>query len=314
MNFKKKLQQISVINEPYTKWKWREQKVSYGKMYSDKTFFVIRRASCKIGLFSHVMTNAGWIDYAINNGYIPVVDMQNTANNYLENEKIGKDNAWEYYFQQPCGYTLKDIKNAKNVILSSGLIAEGFNYPDYRIASDEMRLLYWHMVFDKYIRPTQEILNELNELKRIYFANKRTLGILARGTDYVSSRPAGHPVQPSAEQIIEKAYRVMEEYSCAKIYLATEDAVIYRKFKTAFGEKLLSLETERYSASAGQNINDLIAEKQKSKVIKGKEYLLSIMLLANCNCLVAGNAGGTHGALLLNKGYDYKFIFELGTY
>ena len=100
---------------------------------------------------------------------------------------------------------------------------------------------------------------------------------------------------------------IMDKYSCKKIYLATEDALIYKKMKDAFRESLIAPEMERYVAVDGENINDLVGKN-------GREYLLSIMLLAGCDCLVAGNTGGTHGALLMNRKYEYKYIFQLGTY
>ncbi len=115
MGIKQQIQKIKFINEPYTKWKWRQRKVSYGKENQDKTFFVIRRASCKVGLFSHVMTNMGLLDDAVRKGYIPVIDMQNTDNTYLEPGQVGNVNAWEFYFRQPAGYGLEDIAHSKNI-------------------------------------------------------------------------------------------------------------------------------------------------------------------------------------------------------
>lgn len=314
MGIKEKIQQISFINEPYTKWKWRERKVCLGNAYPDKTFFIVRRANCKVGLFSHVMTNMGLVDYALKKGYIPVIDMQNGMNNYLERDKIGKENAWEYYFQQPCGYSLEDIKNARNVILSNGLITKESQYPDFRIAEDKELFDYWHPLFQNYLKPAKGILAELEKAKETFLRGEKTLGILARGTDYVTSKPKGHPIQPTAEQIIAKAEEVMEACSCRKIYLATEDAAIYRKLKAAFGDRLTAPEAERYETAENENINDLVTRNDKDKVQKGKEYLLSILLLAECSCLVAGNAGGTHGALLMGKGYEYQYIFQLGSY
>ena len=38
------------------------------------------------------------------------------------------------------------------------------------------------------------------------------------------------------------------------------------------------------------------------------------MLLARCDCLVAGSVGGTYGALLMSKGYDYEYVYDLGVY
>lgn len=312
MGIKQKLQSIEVLTKLYTKWKWRERKVSYGEKYPDKTFFVIRRAYCRVGLFSYVMTNMGLVDYAVKKGYIPIIDMQNSRNTYLNNDKVGKENAWEYFFKQPCGYSLKHIDNAKNVILSSGLITKKNNYPDSGIIEDKDRFVYWHDVFNKYFNITDEIITEFQELRKELLGEGKILGILARGTDYVSLKPKGHPVQPTAEQIIEKAREVIKAYSCDKIYLATEDADIYDKLKQTFGKTLVALDTKRYTTSGEQNINDF--REKEDNYLNGKEYLMSMMLLADCDCFVAGNVGGTYGALLMSKGYEYSYIFNLGQY
>lgn len=312
MGFKQRLQNITILNRIYTGWKWRERKISYGEMYPDKTFFVIRRAYCKVGLFSYVMTNMGLVDYAVGKGYIPVIDMQNYRNTYLEDERIGKENAWEFFFKQPCGYSLEDVKNAKNVILSNGLIREKNSYPDFNIIENETVFAYWHQVFQKYFKVTDEIANEFQRLRRELLGEGKVLGILARGTDYVSSKPKGHPIQPTAEQVIEKAHEIMKSYSCDKIYLATEDADIYERLREVFGEKLVAPDTKRYITSSGQNINDFVDKDNKYQ--KGKEYLLSIMILSSCECLVAGNVGGTHGTMLMSKGFEYSYIFDLGKY
>ena len=110
MNVKEKLKGITILNRLYVSWKWRERRVSHGKENPDKIFFVIRRARCKAGLFSLVMTNMGLVKYALDKGYIPVIDMQSERNTYLEEEQVGRENAWEFYFEQPCGYSLKDIE------------------------------------------------------------------------------------------------------------------------------------------------------------------------------------------------------------
>lgn len=314
MDIKERIQRISFINEPYIKWKWRERKVRWGNEHQDKTFLVVRRASCKVGLFSHVMTNMGLVAYALDKGYIPVIDMQNNANNYLEKDKIGKENAWEYFFQQPCGFSLEDIAKAKNVILSNGLITKDFKYPDFTIVEDGESFHYWHFIFQNYLKLSDDMTEEAEKAKRVFFNGEKTLGILARGTDYVTSKPKGHPIQPTVEQIIEKAEEVMDERNCKRIFLATEDADIYRKLKDVFGVKLAALETERYRTKNNENINDLITKNDMGKVQKGREYLLSILMLTNCECIVAGNVGGTHGVLLMGKEYEYKCIFNLGMY
>lgn len=314
MGLKQQIQKVSFINEPYTKWKWRERKVSYGNENPEKTFFVIRRASCKVGLFSSVMTNMGLVDYAVKKGYIPVIDMQNASNTYLEPEQVGKMNAWDFYFNQPMGYGLEDIAASKNIILSNGLITKKNDYPDMRIVDDEKLLLRWREVFGKYFSINDALFEEFRTEKQKLFGENRVLGVLARGTDYINLKPKNHPIQPTAIQIAGKAAEVMEQYQCTYIFLATEDQSIFHAVKEQFGDKLLAMETTRYTTSGSQNINDMCSGREADRYLKGKEYLLSVWLLSQCNCLVAGNVGGTHGALLMSPGYEYSYVFDLGLY
>lgn len=314
MGLKQQIQKIKFINEPYTKWKWRERKVSYGNENPEKTFFVIRRASCKVGLFSSVMTNMGLVDYAVKKGYVPVIDMQNTSNTYLEPEQVGKVNAWEFYFNQPMGYGLGDIAKSKNVILSDGIITEKNDYPDIHIVDDKKLLLRWREVFKQYFSINDVLLEEFRVEKRKLFGENRVLGVLARGTDYINLKPKNHPIQPNARQVIEKAEDIMEQYRCTNIFLATEDQTIFDAMKHRFGDMLLTVKTERYTTSGKQNINDMGGNRKNDRYLRGKEYLLSVWLLSQCNCLVAGNVGGTHGALLMSSGYEYSYIFDLGLY
>ena len=80
------------------------QECTWGEDFPDKRFLVIRRyaPSCA-GLLSFFSTTLGWIRYAIRNDMIPVVDMQTWLNQHLEWWETGRKNAWEFYFEQPCG-------------------------------------------------------------------------------------------------------------------------------------------------------------------------------------------------------------------
>lgn len=308
------LQNCKFLNDTYTKWKWREHRVSYGQEYPDQTFYVIRRARCKIGLFSHVMTNAGLIEYAVNHGWIPVVDMQNTGNTYLADDQIGRVNAWELFYDQPAGYTLDDIAHARNVILSSGLITAQSEYPGSEVAYDAEALRRWRKVFHQYIQVNKDLLPLYEADRQRLFGTRRVLGVLARGTDYTHQRPSRHPVQPTTEQLIVKITQVMQEQNCEQIYLATEDAEIYQDLKQTFGHQLVALDTERYTIQDGENINDQHQNRENDAYLKGREYLETIWLLSQCQCLVAGCVGGTYGALLMSEGYDYQYVFDLGVY
>ena len=112
----------------------------------------------------------------------------------------------------------------------------------------------------------------------------------------------------------DKVRSVMKEQKCTCIYLTTEDADIYRRFQEEFGELVKTLELSRYSNTGKENINDIAVREGGNRYQMGRQYLISILLLAWCNCLVAGSAGGTYGALLMESEYEYQYIFDLGTY
>ena len=316
MGIKFFLQRVNIVNKSYILLKWREKKVSYGNDNSDKTFYVIRRANSKCGLFSYVSTMMGGVKFALDNGYIPVIDMQNEKNTYLDDEKVGLVNSWEYYFKQPANYSLEDIKYSKNIILSNGVLKSTDYYPSVEVGWDEGEYIKWHDFCGKYLKISDRLNKKFEDDFNILSENgeKKILGVLVRGTDYISTSPKNHPIQPDVTQIMEK---IDEQLMCGEydaIYLATEDADIYVTLKGKYGELLHAPRVKRYSQKEVDNINDASEDRLDDKRLKGEEYLESIWFLSRCKGLIAGNVSGTIGALLMNDAYEYKYIFNLGVY
>lgn len=309
---KKYIKKIRFINDSYTKFKWRERRMSYGKDNPDKIFYVIRRAGSKVGLFSLVMTTLGYIKYAVDKGYIPVVDMSNEDNTYMEEGKKG--NVWEYYFEQPCGYTLKDIETSKNIIIGNGLINGDISYPSDNIAYDDEELAKWKQVADRYLKIKPEIMNEAKKLSIEILGKNEVLGVLLRGTDYVNLRPKNHPVQPTLQEAIEKIDLILREKGYQKIYIATEDKEIFQKMSEKYGSKLVFMDVERYITINKENINDISIKKSADKYKIGKDYLINIILLSRCDYIIAGNTSGSQGALLIRHKFNNKYFFNLGNY
>ena len=310
------LQSNRAINRLVVLYKEKEKHVSYGKENPDKTFFVIRRNAPDAGLFSFAITNIGWIKYAIDNGYIPVVDMENYSNAYITKENVGKINAWDYYFKQPSGYYFNDIAHSKNVIISS--LNAASNKPDF---NDLGSIDYWNTFSREYFSLSDAVINESDRKEKELFDRKRVLGVLCRGTDYSSLKPHGHPIQPDPNMVIEKANEEMKRTCCEKIYLATEDESIYEIFVREFGDRLLTISTERYSNTGKRLLNEIteqnengLSDPAREKYKKGFDYAVTIGLLSRCKCLVAGQTSGTLGALLLTKGYESVYLFDLGNY
>jgi len=178
---------------------WSEHYIKRGDP-TKPTYYIIRRQDPLVGLLSNFMVFAGHIRYALSNGWLPVVDMQNYPNAYLAPEKLGKENSWEYYFEQPLRIRLEVAYAGENVILSDG----GANLPrpdTARIAFFENRdnvLTEWRMLVKMgLLKVKPALLQEILSVRQKLFASKdRVLGVLLRGTDYVARRPHGHHIPP----------------------------------------------------------------------------------------------------------------------
>lgn len=312
---KKLLQGIEPVNRMVIRCKERERRICLGAENPDKTFFIIRRNAPNAGLFSFVITNMGWIRYAFVRGYIPVIDMQYYYNTYLTQDQVHHVNAWEYYFQQPCGYSLEDISHSRHIIISSLNAAKDSPNPQNQ---DDM--MDWIRLAHKVLHFQPEVQREVDRQKELLIGEERVLGVLCRGTDYTTLKPKGHPIQPDAGMVIEKARDMMKKQNCTKIFLATEDEAIYQKFHKSFPGQLLTY-SDRITDTEGNYINEyedhiLGTGKNlaKKKYLRGLNYAVTIGLLSTCCGLVAGQVSGTTGAILLADHFDEVYLFDLGNY
>lgn len=301
---------MSAIKDALSKWKWSERRVCRGIGKRDKTFFVIRRNNKTVGLFSYVLTVVGYLKIAEEKGYIPVVDMQNYLSPYLCRK--GSHNVWEYYFQQPGNYSLKDIKYSKNIILSSGDVPP--QMPGLQMFSDEKELLEWRALYQKYICLNEETEAYVSNLKKQLWGEEKVLGVLCRGTDYRDLKPNKHPIQPEVKDVIDMARTAMAKTGCKKIYLATEDKLILEQFKKTFGNSLIFPDINLRPYKKNELISMIEMERKDDKRLKGLEYLAQIELLARCDCFIGSGCGGSYAALLMTSGFEWQYLWDLGVY
>ena len=177
---------------------WSEHYIKRGDP-TKPTYYIIRRNATLNGLFELYKIFAGHICRALWRGWLPVVDMQNYPNLYLPPEKFGKENSWEYYFEQPLRIGLEQAYGGENVILSIG--TSKIEHPDTSMSFYENKnnnLTEWRMLVKwGLLKIKPALLQEIYAVRQKLFApNDRVLAVLLRGTDYIAGRPKGHTIPP----------------------------------------------------------------------------------------------------------------------
>jgi hypothetical protein len=293
-----------------------EVAVSYGPEHENETFYVIRFRCTTCALCGMVFSVAlSGVQYALAMNAIPVVDFQSFPNFYLRPKEAGTRNVWEDYFLQPAGYSLSDIANSQNVILSSAVERHIPFRSEIFFGSSQESEAYratWKAFFQRYARMNPETLAFIEERKRILGIRPtdRFVGVHCRGTDYTSVRPFGHPIQPSVEEMIEKVKETMREYRCEGVLLATEDAQIERTFQNEFGDRLTVAfpAWDRYRDQTDYSREDM------TKKQAGLEYLCALSLVAQCACIVHSACGGAYLIHCMAEHPEYEHLFWKGVY
>jgi hypothetical protein len=302
------------------RYKYRERKTSYGNENADKAFYVIGYSEFTAGLFSLINAVLNHIVYAKKFGYIPIVDFQNFETQYHNPGTFCKENVWEYFFEQPGGYSLENITKSKNIILSMKTSNPRIRLLNFNLnLSDSPDLQeYYNGLFQTYIRPNKTTQDYIAaDESKILIENRKVLGVLCRGTDYTQKKPAGHEIQPDPNDVIIKVRDVLNKYKCTHIYLATEDQDVYNVFKKYFEDILLSNGQTRFSGKELKNVQYLAnipPKRERDKYFLALEYLSSVNILSKCSCFIGGQTTGTFGVYALTKGFEYAYVYNLGKY
>lgn len=273
----------------------------------NKTFYVIRRISDS-GFFSNVFFVMGHICYAVKKGYVPIVDMQNYSTLYNEKEKIRNTmNAWEYYFKQTENYTLEEVYNSKNVILSDNLYLRDYvplyvgGHNETLIENKDICRL--NSILEKYVQIHEELVYEFEEEWNEKFKNNVVLGVHIRGTD-MKSFP-NHPSPPTIKEVIEAIRTFSRNNHFDSILLCTDEEDILKSIVEEFGDMVITMESYRAAADSSVGIHFSNNARKNHKYLLGKEVLRDAYLLSKCNFFIYGNSNVAMFSLVLN-GEQYQ--------
>jgi len=300
----------------------------FGKDFPDKTFYVIRRVEPGAGLLSNFHWVLGHTIYAISKGYIPIVNMENYKTYYKENSLIetgsGKTlNAWEYYFEPLDGYSLADIKKAKNVVLSElsnpridelpcVFPSSSLEAGNENVVSVDTISRYYELV-SQYCKFNAKTTSHIESQKKSFFGNKENiLGVLHRGTDYKAAKD--HDTPPTIEQTLQKARQVFQEERFSYIFLCTEEQEAVDEFCKAFErEKVIISDAQRIKEYDSGMVPDIIHQNSLSVYKTGLDYLTDMYLLSQCGGIITPRVNGAIFAIGYNNNkYRYSYVFNLG--
>lgn len=272
-------------------------------------YCVIRLFSDEGGLFCLFFKAIAGISYALQNGYIPVIDMQTKENIFVSKADRKHINAWEYFFEQPAGVNFQQVKDKPNKIVLENPIGPA---DIFRLEAVPEHVEYWRTLCRKHIHYSKAVQELISQYKGMFQADDKVLGVLARGTDYLNPG-VGHPVQPDSKEVISRARELMEQYHCNKIFVATEDEAILKQMEMEFGDHLMYVEQKRYQGMQADKLGHLLDYKQDA-ISMNQAYLTAMYYLAQCDCFFGGLTTGTVGVYLLSDGFERFEYWYKGTH
>lgn len=302
----------------------------YGDLNKDKTFYVIcpkYPQSWGLATAANIVINN--IQYAVERGWIPIVDFKRYYLFGIQNkEKQGKENAWEYYFEQPVlGYSLEDVYQSKNVIFSpdGGQPYGSMDWNNMKNLDDDIYTAYFETTA-KYIRIRPEILESAEEIRKTLFkraGDSKILGIGIRAGLYWgevihSEEYKSHPKGLSIDEYIELTHRYMRKFDCEYIFVSCDDRYYMERMKQEFGERCLYMADRalpRYFDDEGNPLAKEAGFEEGGQDAKKHsiEYLIEIYLLSVCDSLFRVLGGGSGLACLLNnRRYENCYMVDKG--
>ena len=216
----------------------------FGTKNEDRVFYLISWREKKHGIYSMILYLLPHIIYAVGKSYIPVIDLKNSYMPLLQDkDKEGKENAWEYYFEQPFAfYSIDDVYQSRHVVLKVDELHR-IKQPDWReiFPTDNDILKYWGSMFRSYIRLQPSLRIRVEETAKALLGDREIVGISVRagylaGMMRNSELYNGHRRQPLYEEFIKIIERKLQEWSYDAFFLACDDREYHDGIKNYFGE------------------------------------------------------------------------------
>ncbi len=293
---------------------WDETYIHNNSDSDDRIYYIIRRSNKLSGLFSNYIFVLGHIKYAFENGWVPAVDMQNYPNSYTNPECLGVENSWNFFFEQPTQIeNIDSIYKKRNIVLSSGESRDDMPTDEMSFLLSSENISYWRRLSKKIPLKDDVIALVKDEWNKLFGSeDRKVLGVLLRGTDYLKLRPLNHPVQPNLNDAVEMIDSMESNFEY--IYLTTEDPIYIKALKNKYGNKLIYSDVQRYDNYKDGYLSKIKGRRKDYYYKKGIDYLMTMGVLSKCNALVGGRTSGTIAILIMDNNFSEVKLFDKGRY
>lgn len=283
----------------------------FGSQYQYGSPVGLRFCLCSKGDYEYDFFNMcflnnmiGVIVSSLYKGYAPIIDVKHSG-----------VNIWEMFLKQPFSDVTGSYRHSDAIAKDVKSVLS----PSFKSIYKKEELALWCKFYKHFVKLNDETKQYIdNECADVFAGGRRVLGVLCRGTDYVTLRPSGHPIQPTLEQIFSLVAEKMTALNIDYIYLATEEESIKERFENEYpGLVLVNKRSyyDDYYKNKCRYIREVGFERENDSYYKGLEYLSSIVILSRCNALIGGNTGGSCAAMFMNNmKYEYSCLFDLGCY
>lgn len=240
------------------------------------------------GFFSHVLQVISSFHAHDMKQYKLAVDW--SGNHDYLNTDIGP-NVWNYYFEQPCGVTPEEARNAGGTSLHLLWDFPIFLNPTVRARA--FRTIH------TYFRFKANVMGPFLKFRATFKALGPQLGVHVRRTDHIVDAP----YLPDA-CYFEHIDKETRDRDLKYILLATDCAAALESFQSRYGKRLLFYPHARRS----QNGLALHHQKDLDGYAKGLDVLLESMLLSETQFLLKTVSNVSHFSVCFNQLLEYKDI------
>lgn len=260
------------------------------------------------GFFSNYNRVLAYLYFADQYHLTPVVEYSK-ENTYAEDHPVNEsENPYEYYFCQPGGISLAQMKNSAVVLesrrenswLANELDEKAVNYMRSDRFIGEMGKLV-----KKYIRLRPQVAESLDAQKEGLLSGKKTLGVHVRGTDFKWNYN-GHPVCVTSGEYLQKALELVRKSGYEQVFLATDDLDAVDKFRMEFGERLVYYE-DVIRSNGNVTVMKSESERPDHHYLLGLEVLRDMLTLADCDGLLAGLSQVSYAVRFQKESYGKQF-------